>query len=335
MTNPLRNDSEGRPRAFWRVLLQFAASFAGQSLLVTVALVAFALVGGVESAGAFAGITTLPAFVVASGIIALLVTVSTVWLAGRFMDRRPFSDFGLRLNRAWWLDFCFGLLLGAFLMTGVFLVEFWAGWVTVAGTFEAVSGESFFPAILAPVVFFLCVGFYEELSSRGYQLTNIAEGLKFPGVGARGAVLLAWVLSSAAFGVLHLANPNASAVSTLNIAFAGLLLGAGYVLTGQLAIPVGLHVTWNFFQGNVFGFPVSGMKTIGATFVETKQGGPDLFTGGVFGPEAGLLGVGAMVVGIGAISLYVRLRYGAVGLQTSIAEPPTGKAEARATDEPR
>jgi uncharacterized protein len=326
VTNPFRNDSERRPRAFWRVLLQFAASFAGQSLLVTVALAAFARVAqGVESAGAFAGLTTLPAFVVASGAIALAVTVSTVWLAGRFLDRRPFTDFGLRLDRAWWLDFGFGLLLGAFLMTGVFLVEFSAGWVTVAGTLEAVGGGSFFPAIAASVVFFLCVGFYEELSSRGYQLTNIAEGLNFPGVGARGAVLLAWVLSSSVFGVLHLANPNASAVSTLDIAFAGLLLGAGYVLTGQLAIPVGLHVTWNFFQGNVFGFPVSGIETIGATFVETEQGGPDLFTGGVFGPEAGLLGVGAMVVGIGAISLYVRLRYGAVRIQTSIAEPPVGR----------
>jgi uncharacterized protein len=335
VTNPFRNEGEGRPRAFWRVLLQFAASFAGQALLVTVALAVFALVAGVEDEGEFTLLSGSPAFVTASGVVSLAVTTLTVWLAGRFLDRRHFSDFGLRLNRAWWLDFGFGLLLGAFLMTGVFLVEFSAGWVTVAGTFEAMSGGGFFPAILAPVVFFLCVGFYEELSSRGYQLTNIAEGLNFPGVGARGAVLLAWVLSSAVFGVLHLANPNASAVSTLNIAFAGLLLGAGYVLTGQLAIPIGLHITWNFFQGNVFGFPVSGIGTIGATFVETKQGGPDLFTGGVFGPEAGLLGVGAMIVGIGAISLYVRLRYGAVRLQTSIAEPPTDKAQTPATDDPR
>lgn len=328
MTNPFRDEREGRPRAFWRVLLQFAASLVGQALLTTVALVAFALVGGAESADAFTGLTTLPAFVVASGAISLAVTVLTVWLAGRFLDRRSFADFGLRLNRAWWLDLGFGLLLGAFLMTAVFLVELSAGWVTVTGTLDAVSGGGFFPAILAPAVFFLCVGFYEELSSRGYQLTNIAEGLNFPRIGARGAVLLAWVFSSAVFGALHLLNPNASAVSTLNIAFAGIFLGAGYVLTGQLAIPVGLHITWNFFQGNVFGFPVSGIDTIGATFVETDQGGPDLFTGGVFGPEAGLLGVGAMVVGIGAISLYVRLRYGAATLQTSIAEPPTGKAEA-------
>lgn len=336
VTNPFRNEGEGRLRASWRVLLQFAASFVGQALLTTVALVVFALVVGVESADAFTRLTTLPAFVVVSGVVSLAVTVLTVWLAGRFLDRRPFfSGFGLRLDRAWWLDFGFGLVLGAFLMTMIFLVELSTGWVTVTGTFEAVSGGSFFPAILAPVAFFSCVGFYEELSSRGYQLTNIAEGLNFPGVGARGAVLLAWVLSSSIFGVLHLLNPNASVASTLNIAFAGIMLGTGYVLTGQLAIPVGLHMTWNFFQGNVFGFPVSGIDTIGATFVETEQGGPTLFTGGVFGPEAGLLGVGAMVVGIGAISLYVRLRFGEASIQTSIAEPPVDKAGASYDNESR
>ena len=336
MTDPFLNEREGRLRAFWRVLIQFASSFLGQSLLVTAALLVFALAVGVEDEGEAAALTASPAFVVVSRGISLAVTVLTVWFAGRFLDRRHFfSGFGLRLDRAWWPDFGFGLLLGALLMTGVFLVELSAGWVTVTGTLRAVDSESFFPAILPPAAIFLCVGFYEELSSRGYQLTNIAEGLNFPALGPRGAILLAWVLSSVVFGLSHLANPNTSAVSTLNIAFAGLLLGAGYVLTGKLAIPIGLHVTWNFFQGYVFGFPVSGIETIGATFVETKQGGPDLFTGGVFGPEAGLLGVGAMVVGIGAISLYVRLRYGAVRLKTSIAEPPTGKAQTPAADDPR
>ncbi len=328
MPNVFRDEREGRLRAFWRLLFQFALSFVGQSLLTTVALLVFSLTGGAGGAGKYTGLTaTTPAFVAVGGVISLAVTVSSVWLAGRFLDKRPFSGFGLRLNRAWWLDFGFGLLLGALLMTGVFLVELSAGWVTVTGAFEAAGGGSFFPAILAPVVFFACVGFYEELSSRGYQLTNIAEGLNFPALGPKCAVLLAWVLSSSIFGLLHLFNPNASAVSTLNIAFAGFLLGAGYVLTGQLAIPIGLHITWNFFQGNVFGFPVSGIETIGATFVEVRQGGPDLVTGGAFGPEAGLLGLGAMAAGVGLTFLYVRLRYGNATLQTSLAEPPVGETE--------
>lgn len=322
-----RNEREGRLRAFWRLLFQFALNFVGQSFLTTVALVAFALTAGVGDATGFAGLADLPLFVVAGGVAALLATVASVWIAGTFMDRRPFSGFGLRLDRAWWLDLGFGLLLGAALMTGVFLVELSAGWVTVTGFFAAAGGGPFFPAILAPVAFFLCVGFYEELSSRGYQITNIAEGLNFPAIGQRGAVLLAWALSSSLFGLLHLLNPNASAVSTVNIAVAGLMLGAGYVLTGQLAIPIGLHVTWNLFQGNVFGFPVSGIGTKGATVVAVEQGGPALFTGGAFGPEAGLLGLGAMVVGGGSIFLYVRLRYGKAALQTSIAEPPTGAAK--------
>ena len=138
----------------------------------------------------------------------------------------------------------------------VFLTELVLGWVKVTGAFESlVPGRALLARILIPAALFLCVGFYEELIFRGYQLRNAAEGLNLPGVGPRNAVLLAWVLSSAFFGYLHATNPNATLLSTVNVAVAGLMLGAGYVLTGELAIPIGLHVTWNFFQGAVFGFP--------------------------------------------------------------------------------
>jgi membrane protease YdiL (CAAX protease family) len=130
------------------------------------------------------------------------------------------------------------------------------------------------------------------------------------------------VLSSAFFGYLHASNPNATLLSTVNVAVAGLMLGAGYVLTGELAIPIGLHVTWNFFQGAVFGFPVSGLKVGGATFLSLDQGGPDLWTGGRFGPEGGLLAPVAMVAGVFLIALWVRLRRGRVGVHTPIAEGP-------------
>ncbi len=324
MTSIFHNLEEGRPRAFWRLLFQFTVSFAGQAILIPVALLVFALGGGAGGEGAddFALLAGSSAFVLVSGAVSLAVTVLSVWLAGRFFDHRPFSDFGLRLDRAWWIDFGFGLLLGAILMTGIFLVELSAGWVKVTGTFEAMDGGAFFPGLLAPLVFFLCVGFYEELVSRGYQITNIAQGLNFPAIGPKVAVLLALGTSSCLFGLLHSSNPNASVASTFNIAFAGILLGTGYVLTGQLAIPIGLHITWNFFQGNVFGFPVSGIETTGAKFVEVEEGGPPLLTGGAFGPEAGVLGLLAMAAGVLLTLLYVRLRRGDVALRTSLAEPP-------------
>ncbi len=329
MTNLFHNARENRLRAFWRLLLQFVLDMIGAALLGSLAFVAFALFGGATlGAGALDSLAASPALATVISGMSLVAALFSVWLAGRFFDRRPFSGFGLRLDRGWWLDFGFGLLLGAFLMTGIFLIELAAGWVEVVGTLEAISGRSFFPAILAPVVFFLCVGFYEELVSRGYRLQNMAEGLNFPGLGSKGAVVLAWALSSSLFGLLHLPNPGATAVSTINITFAGLLLGAGYVLTGRLAIPIGLHIAWNFFQGNVFGFPVSGLKPVGATVLSTEQGGPLLFTGGVFGPEAGLIGIAAILAGSLLILLWVRARSGKAALEASIAEPPPGLTEA-------
>jgi membrane protease YdiL (CAAX protease family) len=214
-------------------------------------------------------------------------------------------------------------------MTGIFLVEISFGWIKIEGAFESrLPGMPFWIALALPVMIFLCIGIYEEIFSRGYQLLNMAEGFNYPFLGPRGAILVAWVLSSSIFGVLHLGNPNATLLSAFNIALAGLLLGAGYVLTGQLAIPIGLHITWNFFQGNVFGFPVSGLETIGATFLATEQGGPDLWTGGAFGPEAGLMEPIAVLIGITLITLWVRIRQGRFGIHTALAEPPKTVLEA-------
>lgn len=247
----------------------------------------------------------------------------SIWLAGRFLDRRPFADLGFHLDRNWWTDLGFGLLQGALLMVIIFVVELAAGWVTVTGTLVTRQADTgFLPAILVPLVIFLAVGFYEELFSRGYQLQNLAEGLTWNLISPRAAIVIATLLSSAAFGVLHAANPNASVVSTVNLVIAGLHLATGYLLTGQLAIPIGLHITWNFFQGNVFGFPVSGVDYRSATVISIEQGGPDLWTGGAFGPEAGLVGLGAMVVGVVMTILWVRWRCGRVALYTALADAP-------------
>ncbi len=264
-----------------------------------------------------------PILLIFSTVGMLIAFVASIWLAGRFLDKRPFADFGLHLNKDWWLDLGFGLGLGALLMLVIFLIELVAGWVTVQGTFVTRDPDApFLGALLPPLVTFLAVGVYEELLSRGYHLQNIAEGLNLERIGPRGAIALATLLSSAIFGALHIGNPNASFVSTFNISIAGVFLALGYLLTGELAIPIGLHITWNFFQGNVFGFPVSGTDFRSATFIAIEQGGPDALTGGAFGPEAGLIGLGAMAIGITLTCLWVRWRYGAATLQTSLAEPP-------------
>ena len=200
-------------------------------------------------------------------------------------------------------------------MTGIFMTEWAAGWVTVVGMWRVdPTNRSLAQALVAPLVLFLAVGIQEELLFRGYLLRNLAEGLRFRAQNGALPNLAAWLLSSAVFGLAHAANPNASLASTSNLVFAGLFLGLGYVLTGELAISIGLHVTWNLFQGSVFGFPVSGTQFSRTTVIAISQSGPELWTGGAFGPEAGLVGLVAGAAGALLILAWVRWRRGMIAL---------------------
>lgn len=281
------------------------------TLLVTIPPVAFLYL--VESTALVASTALVRLVSIAASALGM---VAGVWIAGRYLDRRRFRDYGLRIDRDWWLDCGFGLALGALLMTGVFAVKLAAGWVTVTGVF---GGENLLRWVLVAVGVFVLVGIYEELLLRGYLLTNLAEGARGT-LGERGAVLFAVLASSLAFGALHASNPNATLVSVLTISIAGVMLALGYVLTGELAIPIGLHVTWNLFQGTVYGFPVSGLE-LGPSIVAVETTGPRVVTGGGFGPEAGLIGLGAMVVGSLATVAWVRRRYGGVALDDGVARP--------------
>jgi len=194
------------------------------------------------------------------------------------------------------------------LMSGIFLAEWWAGWLKIVAVCYA-PNDDFLVQLLALLGVYLCVGVYEEMLSRGYQLRVLAEGISGARVRARLALLAAWVLTSLVFGLGHGANPNATLLSCLGVAAAGLLLGLPYVLNGQLALPIGLHIAWNFFQGGVYGFPVSGWY-LKVRILTVSQSGPVLWTGGTFGPEAGLLGLLACLLGAVLILGWFRLTRG-------------------------
>jgi hypothetical protein len=307
------NDDQRRLRAPVRLPLGIVLLFlVGLALSVGATVVSDAL--GVDLGGGLAGQAT-------STAVATLVPLVGVYVVGRVLDRRWFTDFGFHLDADWWLDCTFGAALGAALMGGIFLLELAAGWVSVTGYLVVETGQSFAAAFAGAVVLFVGVSVREELLLRGYLLTNLAEGgVGLPGLSPRGAVVLATVLSSGVFGLLHASNPNATALSTASIGVAGVFLALGYLLTGELAIPIGLHLTWNLFQGTVFGFPVSGLG-FGVSVVGIEQSGPTVATGGSFGPEAGLTGLTAMVLGSALTVAWVRWRTGTVALDAAVWTP--------------
>lgn len=330
----LWNDESRRPRLPWRIVALVLAVL----LLGVIGTYVFAALtsGPIRAVFGPGGPTERSALAlrrVVSLALQTLVMVGSVALVGRFVDRRRLRDFGFRIDRAWWFDLGFGLALGAALMTLVFLFELAVGWVSVRGLFVVErAGFDFWPWFAWGLVTFVAVGIYEELLFRGYLLTNVAEGLRWFGpTGPVRGIALATLVTSLLFGAAHAANPNASTASVLGIVLGAVMLAAGYVLTGELAIPIGLHTTWNFFQGAVYGFPVSG-ASIGASLVGIEQSGPRIATGGAFGPEAGLVGVGAILLGTALTAWWVRLRRGGLGIDGSVAEPELRKAR---TDDAR
>lgn len=245
------------------------------------------------------------ALLVLDAIAGMLAFGISVWLAGKWLDHRRFVDFGFHVSPLWWGQFGFGALLGAFLMIFIFLVEWAFGYVDILQIgFTVDPTLSLALALLVMFIHYIGISFTEELLARGYLLRNLLEGFSTPYRNLTiGSVVF---VSSIIFALPHTGNPNATLTSTLLLIVFGIMCATGVILTGELAIPLGLHLTWNFFQGNVFGFPVSGWEMRGGTILYIQQSGPEWFTGGAFGPEAGMIGLLAMGVGIALIVLWSR-----------------------------
>ncbi len=317
------NEAEHRLRFLWRFLI-FLLIFI-PVVIGTQRALYFLIPGlGDELQTEVTGLQFLQGAAISEWLLLIGLAV-TLLIIGRWIDRRPLADYGFHLGKRWWLDLLFGLLLGALLMSGIFLTEYLLGWISVTEVLKTFAGTPFWQGILWPIALFLAVGIFEELLSRGYLLTNFAETLNFKFWSPTIALVLGWIFCSSLFGLAHIGNPNTTTVSTISLVVAGLFLGLGFILTGDLAIPIGVHITWNFFQGNVFGFPVSGGSYSGVTFIAIAQKGPELWTGGAFGPEAGLIGI--LAIGIGALLVlgWVKWRYGGIRFQQSIPLPPQQK----------
>lgn len=324
----LWNDREARLRTPWRL-------FVGAAVVLATGVGGLLLAAAVDGVAAAAG----PGVGGVAGIVTLVVTyagfAAGLLVAARLVDRRTLRDLGLDRSRAWWADLGFGLALGIALPAVVFAVSVGAGFVHVTGSFVVRSGPVLPPApgasvplaLVATAVYFVAVGTFEELFIRGYLLTNLSEGLRWvPRLGNRGAIAVATGVTSALFGVAHVANPNATLVAAVTITAYGVFLAAGYLLTGRIAVPVGVHITWNLALSSVFGFPVSGVRTP-ATILAVETTGPELVTGGAFGPEAGLVSLVPLAVGTAALLGWARRRDGTIRVHESVAVP-----ELRGTD---
>lgn len=293
--NVFVSPDESRLRAGWRFLLQnlllLLIGICLSILLLTVLIVL--------DPSLLTTISNLTPEYMLLGVIAETFAVTlSVFLARRFLDKRSIESLGLKISIQTLFDILTGIGITLLQMGLIYVLMSWLGWIKFEGfAWEFDPLGLVIKNTLLFFIIFVFVGWNEELLSRGYHLQTIASGLNlFWGV----------MISSGIFGLLHLANPGANWNSTLGIFLAGIFFAYGYIRTKQLWLPMGMHLGWNFFEGVVFGFPVSGLDIYPLTRIQVQ--GPELWTGGVFGPEAGLIVLPALLLGAVLIYFYTKKR---------------------------
>ncbi len=280
---------ERRLRSGWRLILQYALMTALGITLSPLTLLLGSLAFPGRSMGDVAeefskGSNTI-ALLIGLGITACAVTVSA-YLARRVLDRRSFRSLGLEATGAA-RGLLFGFLVAALMMAAIFAAEWALGWLRFEGLAWQTGGAPPVAGnLLIWLAVFVIVGWHEELLCRGYWLRNLTDGLNVP---------LAVFLSSLGFALMHLGNPNVSWTAIVGLLAAGGWFAYAALATKQLWAPMGAHIGWNFFEATVFGFPVSGLNTFG--LLRQSSTGPGLWTGGLFGPEAGLIVLPALLLG--------------------------------------
>jgi len=214
---------------------------------------------------------------VGGAAVLLIGAVVAGWILLALDGRSP-GALGFRLSREAPLESGFGLLLGIGLGLAVVALMALVGVVRWAP--EPGGVVAWLSGALGALAFLALPAAAEEALLRGYPLQALAE--------AWGGVW-AVVLTASVFGLLHLPNPGAGLLTTVNVVAAGLLLGAVYLRTSSLWWASGVHLGWNWAHGYAADVPVSGLEVVNAPGYEGVLSGPPWLGGGVFGPEGSIL----------------------------------------------
>ena len=258
--NALFLDDQGRVRNGWKLL----------AYVLLVSLLGLAL----ERVAHILPARLQPPMDTPWGEFLLLLGAAWICLAA---EGQPLVSLGFRPGARWAREFALGTL------GGMGIIALTALLVRALGGFHWTRTPGIGLASLASGAWvYLGVAFAEETGFRGYPFQRLIRGAGFP---------IAQAAFAFCFARAHWGNPGMSGATriwaTVNIGLAAILLGYAYQRTGSLALPIGIHLGWNWTQGSLLGFGVSGMAEPG-WWTPVFHGRPAWLTGGAFGLEASL-----------------------------------------------
>ena len=292
--NILWNNVEKRLRAGWRVLIQI--------LLTSVPLTVLGL-SGFYLQGNLA---------LKMSLTALPITVLSVIIVSRWIDKRKITDLGIELgDNVWWRDFGFGILAGVVSASTLTLLLRIFGWARVLPSNQWKSSLwPFIGSLVVALMSYLGVGIFEELM-RTYQIRNVVEGLGGSKSGLIGAGILA-VLAGGFWSVFaHISSLDPSFL--VYILVTGVFYGLFYIWTGRAALAIAIHFAWDFTNSSIF--QLGSYTETSLFFVrlnEIPELGFDMFS---------LLGIAAKCIGLLLVLWWVHRQEGKIRLQTGLSSP--------------
>lgn len=194
-----------------------------------------------------------------------------------------------KINSYTKIDILIGILIGFIAMLVIYLVELKLNFIQV------ISINNLNIKIIATFFSLVMMALGEELLFRGFMLIGLMHILKNKYI----AVLITAIL----FGLAHAGNPNATIVSVISNGLGGVMYAIAFIESNSIWLPFGLHFAWNFFQGPIFGFPVSGID-FGGIIEQNSAVSQNLIYGGTYGPEGGIIGISFRILVILMLLLY-------------------------------
>lgn len=221
----------------------------------------------------------------------ITILITFLWI--KFIEKRKISSIGLESNNVI-VKYITGFVIGLAIMTATVGVLYLFGAITLKTSPKQLVGSLALINVICILPGWMIQSASEEILARGW-LMNV--------LGARYTPAIGLIISSLFFGLVHLGNSGVSFIAILNIILLGLFLGMYIIKTNDLWGACGIHAAWNFVQGNIFGFEVSGVDVLIGYIFDLKLKGNGLISGGIFGPEASLgatiiLLIGIIIVGI-------------------------------------
>jgi membrane protease YdiL (CAAX protease family) len=265
-------DKSGTLRSGWRAIFFLSSFIFAMSFL---GYLAYFILENLNSSPERASNIGL----VLNALFSLMVALLLSWLCAKHLEGLPFRSLGTAFTERWYQHLAIGMILGAATLGISVLAGLLGGGLSFTFNSSSTPGAIVYSLTLSLLVFSAAAAF-EEILFRGYVLQTLARS---------GFAWLAIILTSAFFGIVHMGNPNASVVSSINTILAGVWFGLAYLKTRDLWFVWGLHLMWNWTQGAIFGIEVSGITSVTSSpILREIDHGPIWLTGNEYGIEGSI-----------------------------------------------